>query len=431
VAIRDREKPVSETEGLPVERSSGSGTVPSSASSGAAAEPSREEDDRAREHGLLAERLAAVDTLVAGLAHEINNPLTYTLINVEHVLRRMRVLASVPPSPEAVEMLAEAMPSVVESLSQTLQGVHRVREVVRNLMTFSRGGVESTALVDVRGVAEASIQMAPHELVHRARIVRDLGEVAPVLASEASIGQVFLGLIVNAAQSIPEGDPQHHEIRIRTRTEANDVIVEVSDTGVGIPPEVLPRIFDPFFTSKRTGEGPGLGLSVCYGTVKRLGGDIDVTSVAGRGTTFRVALPQARGHALSAPKASERASEPKARVLVVDEDELTSEGLARALEDVADVSIAGSGKELLERLVQGQRWDAVLCDLSMAEMSGMDVYSETLRTAPDAAGRIVFMTTGALSPYARTFLESIGNACLEKPFDVSSVRSVIARTARE
>jgi CheY-like chemotaxis protein len=305
-----------------------------------------------------------------------------------------------------------------------------VREVVRNLMTFSQGGVESTGLVDVRGVAEASIQMALHEVVHRARLVRDLGEVAPVLASEARLAQAFLGLIVNAAQSIPEGDPRSHEVRVRTRTDGTNVVFEVSDTGAGIRPEVLPRIFDPFFTSKRTGEGSGLGLSVCYGTVKRFGGEIEVTSVAGSGSTFRVVLPSARGHALVASKTSGRDAQVRARVLVVDEDALTGEGLARALEDVADVAVVQSGYELLDRLVRGERWDLLLCDLMMTEMSGMDLYREILRAAPDAAAQIVFMTTGAFTPHARAFLDSVGNACLEKPFDVAHVRSLIARSER-
>jgi signal transduction histidine kinase/CheY-like chemotaxis protein len=387
-------------------------------------------DDEARQKRLLSDRLAAVDTLAAGLSHEINNPLTYTLINVEHVLRRIRVFAGGPPSPEAFEEFHATLPALVDSLAQTLHGMQRVREVVRNLMTFSRGCVESSTLVDVRGVAESAIQMAMHEVMPRARLVRALGEVSPVMGSEAQLGQVFLSLIVNAAQSIPGGDPRQHEVRICTRMGDGKVIVEVSDTGAGIAPEVLPRIFDPFFTSRGAGQGTGMGLSVCYGTIQRLGGDITVASEPERGSTFRVVLPPASAWRQEPVVASRRHASPKRRVLVLDDDALIGEGIARALEDIAVVTVVADAPAVLDRLAKGERWDTILCDSSLADMSGIDVYRETLRLAPDAAACFVFMTAGAFTPHVRAFLDSVGNECLEKPFDVAKIRKLVSRTDR-
>ncbi len=388
------------------------------------------DNDEARQKRQLSDRLAAVDTLAAGLSHEINNPLTYTLINVEHVLRRMRVLAGAPLSEEVFEEFRSTLPSLVDSLAQTLHGMQRVREVIRNLMTFSRGCVESSTLVDVRGVAESSIQMAMHEVMPRARLVRSLGEVYPVMGSEAQLGQVFLSLIVNAAQSIPDGDSRQHEVRVTTRMDDGKVVVEVSDTGAGIAPEVLPRIFDPFFTSRGVGQGMGLGLSVCYGTIRRLGGDITVSSEPGRGSTFRVVLPPASAwkHDVAPPSRHAKAS--KKRVLVLDDDALIGEGIARALEDIAEVTVLADAPAALERLAQGERWDTLLCDSSLAEMSGVDVYREALRLAPEAAARIVFMTAGAFTPRVRAFLDSVGNECLEKPFDVAKIRKLVSRPDR-
>lgn len=387
----------------------------------------RAEDQEARQKRLISDRLAAVDTLAAGLSHEINNPLTYTLINVEHVLRRMRVFAGGPPSHQAFVEFHAALPALVDSLSQTLHGMQRVREVVRNLMIFSRGCVESPTLVDVRSVAESSIQMALHEVVPRARLVRSLGEVAPVMASEAQLAQVFLSLIVNAAQSIPEGDPYHHEVRVCTRMDDGKVVAEVVDTGAGIAADVLPRIFDPFFTSREVGEGAGLGLSVCYGTVQRLGGDIAVTSKLGGGSTFRVTLPPASAWRGTKVEPSRRSGTAKRRVLVLDDVALIGQGIARALEDIADITAAGDALAVLERLARGERWDIVLCDSSLADMSGIDFYRETLRVAPDMASHIVFMTAGAFTPHVRAFLDSIGNDCLEKPFDVGRLRNLVSR----
>lgn len=391
-----------------------------------------EEGNDAREKRLLADRLAAVETLAAGLAHEINNPLTYTLINIESVLRRMRVLAAAPPSTAVADEALSSLPSFVESLDQTLHGMRRVREVVRSLMTFSRGGVGPSKPTDVQSLAESATQMALHEVVHRARLVRDLREVPPVMANEGALGHVFLSLIVNAAQAIPLGDARENEVRVGTRFEEDGhVIIEVSDTGAGIPHDVLPRIFDPFFTSKRSDNASGLGLSVAYGTVRRFGGDIQVSSTPGVGTTFRVLLPPVKGwRARASTPSRDPGLLPRRHVLVVDDERMVGDSLARTLADVAEVTVVTQAAEAVEMLARGDRWDAILCDLLMPGMSGIDLYRETLRIAPDAAHSIVFMTAGAFTPHAQAFLESVSNACLEKPFDIGKLRSTIARSCR-
>ena len=159
----------------------------------------------AREQALIADRLAAIGTLAAGAAHEINNPLTYSLINVDHVLRKLRAL-SAEGGEFATAGGGDALPQLIHSLSQASEGMQRVRTIVRNLLTFSNGRFGPRTLVDVRAIVESAVQMSMHELVHRARVVRDFAEVPPVEANEAALAQVFLNLIINAAQSIPEGE---------------------------------------------------------------------------------------------------------------------------------------------------------------------------------------------------------------------------------
>jgi signal transduction histidine kinase len=388
--------------------------------------------NEARQKLLLTDRLAAIGTLAAGAAHEINNPLTYALINAEHVLRQLRIIvADTHPMTEVPEGIGR-LPPLLESLVQAIDGMTRIREIVRNLMTFSHGTVEARALVDVRSVVESSIQMASHEIIHRARLVRDLGEVPPVLANEARLGHALLHLIVNAAQAIPEGDVRHHQVRIATRTdEAGNVVVEVGDTGVGIPAEVLPRIFDPFFSSKRSGDRVGLGLSISLGTVKSLGGDILVTSDPEHGTLFRVVLPSAKGwRAGHTALRNEAPVDERKRVLVVDDDWRVGAALERALSGVAEVEATVDGRNVLNRLASGDRWDVILCDLLMPEISGMDLYREALRVAPDAAACMVFMTAGAFTSKARAFLEGVRNPRLEKPLDMGQLRTLIARVGR-
>jgi PAS domain S-box-containing protein len=388
--------------------------------------------DDAREKLLRADRLAAIGTLAAGAAHEINNPLTYAMINAEHVLRQLRIVVAEGRATHNAAEVGNLLSPLLDSLVQAVDGMTRIREIVRNLMTFSQGTVEAHVLVDVRSVVESSIQMALHEIVHRARLVRDLGEVPPVEANEARLGQVFLNLVVNAAQAIPEGDTRRHEVRVTTRTdEAGNAVIEVGDTGVGIAPEMLPRIFDPFFTSKGPGQGVGLGLSISLGTVKSLGGDIHVASDPEQGTVFRVVLPSAKGWRTShcAPP-SEAAVGERKHVLIVDDDRRVGAALERALSGVANVETTTDARAVLDRLAAGDRWDVILCDLLMPETSGMDLYREALRVAPDAAKCIIFMTAGAFTSRARAFLDGVRNPCLEKPIDLGQLRSLIARAGR-
>ena len=387
------------------------------------------------QHQLLQrDRMAALGTLAAGVAHEINNPLTYLLVNLEHVLRRLRAAtASDDPIAELGAGGTGVLASFVQSLQHSVDGANRVRQIVRDLLTFSQGNVEQRTVTDVRGIVESAIQMAWHEIRHRSRLVKTLAEVPPVDANEGRLGQVFLNLLVNAAQAIPEGHADRHEIRVSTRTDDHGkAVVEVSDTGMGIAPEDLPRIFDPFFTTKGEG-GTGLGLAISHGTIRGLGGDIEVRSAPGKGTTFRVVLPAAkpwRGTSAPASAHSTRAL-PRPRLLVIDDERLVAEAIARALAEESDVEVATDAQQALARIGAGAHYDVVLCDLLMPVMTGMDLYAEVVRTAPKLAGRIVFMTGGAFTPRARAFLESVASPCLEKPLDMGKLRSILARTGRD
>ena len=278
-------------------------------------------------------RMAGLATLSAGVAHQINNPLTYLLLNLEYVLRKLRAAsASDDPMREMIAGDGKGLVGLAQSLQYAVEGAHRVRQVVRDLLTFAQGDAEHRSLVDLRGVVESATQMAWHEICHRARFSKVLAEVPLVEANEARLGQVFLGLLVNAAQAIPEGQADRHEVRVVTRTdERGNAVVEVTDTGAGIATEDLPRIFDPFFTTKGL-DGMGLGLAISHGTIRSLGGDITVTSAEGMGTTFRVVLrPAQRGRGCEAASSREVTVASRNRVLIVDDDLLVAKALARAL----------------------------------------------------------------------------------------------------
>ena len=235
---------------------------------------------------LLADRLASVGTLAAGVAHEINNPLAFVLSNLGFLEEECQMLRD--------ELPRERLNEMEDVLRETKQGAERVRHIVRDLRTLSRDEGEQLCDVDVRGVIESSLGLVRHELRHRARLEKELEPVPLVRASEGRLGQVLLNLLINAAHAIPDGRPGENEVRVRLRAIAGRVVIEVKDTGSGISSEVRNRIFDPFFTTKPVGQGTGLGLSICHGIVTSMGGDITVESEVGRGSTFRITLPIAQ-----------------------------------------------------------------------------------------------------------------------------------------
>jgi C4-dicarboxylate-specific signal transduction histidine kinase len=197
-------------------------------------------------------------------------------------------------------MPAGRMDEMQEVLDETKKGFDRVRDIVQKLKTFSRGDDEQTSAVDLKRVVESALSLARGDLRTRATVVKELYDVPLVEGSEAKLNQVVLNLLINASQAITQGPPDKNEIRVVLRTEGERAIIEVKDTGNGIPRDVLGRIFDPFFTTKPVGEGTGLGLSICHGIITSFGGEITVHSEVGHGSTFRISLPALKRMKVSA-----------------------------------------------------------------------------------------------------------------------------------
>jgi signal transduction histidine kinase len=243
--------------------------------------------EQLQQHLRFAERMASLGTLAAGVAHEINNPMTYVLGNLEHIAEELERR----PRPA----WGETEPGLEQLVAEAQDGARRVVRIVRDLKTFSRDSDDDPlAPVDLEGALDTAADMARAQLRHRARLERHYRGATLVLGDNVRLGQVFVNLVVNAAQAIPDGaDPDHHRIVLRTYVDAaGHAIAEVQDSGVGIEPQHLPRLFDPFFTTKPIGVGTGLGLSSAMGIVSALGGTIDVDSTPGVGTTVRVRLPR-------------------------------------------------------------------------------------------------------------------------------------------
>ncbi|QDE93651.1 histidine kinase [Myxococcus xanthus] len=534
-------------------------------------------------------RLAAVGQLAAGVGHEINNPLAYIVSNLEHASEEADALAR---ELDGTRDVGARLKDVNQALRDALLGADRVRRIVQDLKMFSRPDDEKQGPVELHAVLDSAVKIAMGELRPRATLVRDYGDVPRVEGNEARLAQVFLNLLINAAQALPEGQAGSNEVRLVTRRGPDGrVVTEVRDTGSGISPELLGRIFDPFYTTKPVGVGTGLGLSLCHAYLTAMGGTIAVDSEAGRGSVFRVTLraaaeaqraggdgasveppatsergvpgaavpvtpassgdiatvpdvsvehgvaasdattmrlrgdaapraeldstprvsaperaqgagwsitpPQAKstagraadsaalaasqenGGRMAAQDASVTSGMPRSsdagpvgshpgapssthasadgsppdrmgedgrlsateaatrgRVLVVDDDALVSGAIRRTLARENDVDVLVSARRALEKLTGTEaRYDVVLCDLMMPEMTGMDLYDALAQVDSRAAERIVFITGGAFTATARTFLERVANPRVEKPFDPEAlrqlVRSEVARARRE
>jgi signal transduction histidine kinase len=390
----------------------------------------RREKRRIQEQLLISERMASVGLLAAGVAHEINNPLAILVSNLELASQRVSELAADNPRDGASESLASRLADLAEPLRDAREAAERVRLIVGDLKVLSRSSdTESRGPVDVRSVLESAIRMASNEIRHRARLTRDYADVSPVYGNESRLGQVFLNLIVNAAHAIPEGRAEANEIRFVIRMEPpSRIAVEIHDTGAGIPPDALPYIFDSFFTTKAATTGTGLGLAICRRIVAEHDGEISVQSKVGAGTVFRTLLPAATQKAADIDTARPQVvAARRGRILVVDDEPMLCTVIERMLRSAHDVTSVTSATEALHSLSGGERYDLILCDLMMPEMTGMEFYARLQQAAPDQAGKIAFMTGGAFTETTQAFLGQLTTESVEKPFTAAKLRGLVRR----
>lgn len=366
-----------------------------------------------------AERLTALGMLSAGVAHEINNPLAYVLLNLEYVRQQLPQIGADP----------ERLEGLLGHVRDACHGAQRVATIVRDLRTFARHDDGARATIDLCDVVEAAINIAGNTLKQAARIVRDYRDGTFVHASASRLEQVFLNLLLNAAQALP-GRPERDEIRIYLAREGDRVVAEVTDTGPGIPPHAAARIFEPFFTTKPVGVGTSLGLPICRSIVTAHGGTIDLVPRPGPGATFRITLPAAADARLVTRFVSSHPPPtvgPRGRLLVVDDDVAVGNTLRLVLEREHDVRLVRSAEEALHVLAEDARFDAIVCDLVMPGMGGIDLYEALRRMRSPLAERMIFMTGGAVLPRTRERLARSKNPILEKPFDVAVVRRALER----
>ena len=363
----------------------------------------------------MTERLVSIGTLAAGVAHEINNPLTYVLGNLDLALLRLSRDGS-------------TIDSIKELLQNAKHGAERVSRLVTDMKAFSRATAAEVGPVNVADSVESSLRMAMHEIRHRADVERHLDPVPPVMADEGRLAQVFINLLVNAAHAMPKD--RRGLIAVKTRLDgAGNVVVVVEDDGVGISSHDRERIFDPFFTTKH-GEGTGLGLAICHRVVRELGGTLEVESTLGAGSTFSVTLPAAPLRATtSIPPRAAPAAGPAARVLVIDDEPAVARVLSLLLSERHQVDTVHSVDAALSRIGDGEQYDVYLCDLMLPDKDGRHFHEAVRHTWPGHEARVVFVTGGALQPELVEFLDGVDNVCLDKPVAPERLEQAVREAA--
>jgi PAS domain S-box-containing protein len=374
----------------------------------------RDVSERNRMRGAMEqnERLLALGRLARGVAHEINNPLSYVVLSFDDLERATS---------------SGDRPRALGAIESAREGAERIRRIVRDLSAFGRGDEEAIGPVDLRAMLGSALNLTESMIKPRARVVTDFRATRAAKGNTHRLGQVAVNLLVNAADAVAEGAPNRNEIRVSTQDDGDDVVFSISDTGAGMNRETMSRAFDPFFTTKPIGEGTGLGLAIAHGIVTKMGGTIALESDIGRGTTFAVRLPAWVADAEPAPitPASTTTSNGKRRILIVDDDARIRVMLAKALDD-HDVTVA-SGAFEAAKLCAENDYDCILSDVTMPAGDGVDLIDALRAQSRGHDRRVVFMSGGAYSPRTERLLADASNELLDKPFTFEQARAAIAR----
>jgi len=372
------------------------------------------EKRRLQEQLIQSEKMSAIGQLIAGVAHDLNNP-----------------LASVVGFSDFLAEAGEVPPRLAEPLQVIRQEAERAATIVKNLLSFARRQEGERRRLPIKPILESTLQLLANQLM-ASRIEATL-RVEPGLpdveVNSNQIKQVFVNLINNGAQAIAETG-QGGRIWVTAKRWLDGVAVSVTDSGPGIPDEIAGRVFEPFFTTKPEGKGTGLGLSICQGILKEHGGRLTLEAKPGAGATFIVELPGTTPPAAEPERAAEpRAPARKLRVLVVDDEPPILHYMSATLESWGHtVEVASDGQYALERALVGA-FDVIICDLRMPHLGGRDMYHKLARQDPRTAERVIFATGDTVRGDTLRFLESLGRPYLHKPFTLAELRQVLGAAA--
>jgi two-component system, cell cycle sensor histidine kinase and response regulator CckA len=366
----------------------------------------------------VVDQLLSLGMMAGGIAHEVNNPLAVVVANSAYAIHELTGITATHRATLGAD-LKTRVDEIVTAMRELELSAERIAKVTSDLRDFARPPALPAGLVEVRRVVERAIRHTLPELRDRALLETHLDEIPVVRANDLQLERVMIALISNAANAIDPGNLERNRVVIATRSEDGRAIVEVRDTGRGMPPEVVRRAFEPFFSGVARS---GLGLSIARGIITALGGEIKVESQVGVGTAFRIMLP-AVDLAEDIPPSVTRT---RARILVIDDDQLVLGAVRRVLQRDHAVTCVEGAKLAIEALERDEQFDVIISDIMMPEMSGIQLYEWMVGARPDDASRLVF-TGSPVDARTEDFLRSVPNHFIEKPFRSEELLALVQR----
>jgi PAS domain S-box-containing protein len=392
---------------------------------------------------LAADRMASVGILASGIVHELKNPLAALAANVELALGEVNAWGELDMNTNLslkTDLEASSEQRGFDRMRAELRDAHecsgRIRDVVNDLDVLSRSDVVEAVPVNIKAVIEDALRITANQTRHSATIVKRYTSVPCVLGNESRLGQLMRNLIMNAVQAIPPGSADHNQITLALSADPSGrVVIEVTDTGVGVDANVARRLFTPYFAVNPVGRGISLELAICQRIVSALGGRISARSGPSEGSTFRVELPSA--HISAAPSdpaqptpASVDHDVRRGRLLFIDDDTLVLKLLTRLFEADHETVATHSASDALTIVAEQKAFDLIFCDVMMPNTSGIAFFEKLAQIAPELSDRVVFMTGGAFNSVAQQFLAQVPNPHVAKPFDLAAIRALVqARVA--
>jgi PAS domain S-box-containing protein len=357
-----------------------------------------------------ADRLASAGLIASGVVHEITHPLANALQNLE--LLEQRVARDLGPASDEIRHL----------VSTVRDAVRRAARVAGEATVFTSAPRVRPSHVDIHQVLESTLAFLGPELRSRANVVRRYADVPRVMGNEARLAQVFLNLLTNAMHSLEYGSRCANDVTITTSTRGEAlVIVEVEDTGIGIPPELQSSLFEPLFTTKP--EGSDLGLALSKELLAKEGGEISIESVVGSGTTLTIALRAAPREAPRSERATRERSSGKCIMIVADDTRLAA--VMKMILSAHHVTVVKSGHEALQRLHAGESYDLIICDLLIENIDGIDLHRRVRDEWPGLHSRMIFLTGDAFISRTQEFLATIPNRHVQKPFEPEALLDLV------